>query len=276
MASEPFVDYYELLDISPDANMKTVESAVRVLLRRYSPQSSATADARLFELTKQAFITLSNPVARADFTKAYKQYQQQRKNAARLKPPPQVQGQAAPPPAASPAAPSGSEPKPAEKGLVPAEPDEEDPAAVTAEPEQAPPIDRARVLAEWKLRRKIVTTLYQRCLVHPLAPQMTAGELGAAVEGAELSAMTFSLWFLRETGLVSRTDKGEFSINVKGAAWLEDLAVSDKEEPPEDKPAGGEPTAIAPGSEVSKASGSVSGSDQKTTGGTSALKIAGG
>ena len=274
MASEPFVDYYELLDISPDANMKTVESAVRVLLRRYSPQSSATADARLFELTKQAFITLSNPVARADFNKAYKQYQQQRKNAARLKPPPQAQGQAAPP-AASPAAPSGSEPKPAEEGLVPAEPDEEEPAAVTGEREQAPPIDRARVLAEWKLRRKIVTTLYQRCLVHPLAPQMTAGELGAAVEGAELSAMTFSLWFLRETGLVSRTDKGEFSINVKGAAWLEDLAMSDKKEP-EDNPADGEPTAIAPGSEVSEVSGSVSGSDQKTTGGTSALKIAGG
>ena len=237
MASEPFIDYYELLDIRPDANMKMVESAVRVLLRRYSPQSSATADAKLFELTKQAFITLSNPVARADFNKAYEQYQQRRKNAARLKPP--LQAQAAAPPEASPATPSGREPEPSEEDLVRAKPDEEEPAAVTEEPEQAPLIDRARVLAEWKLRRKIVTTLYQRSLTHPLAPQITAGELGAAVEGAKLSAMTFSLWFLRETGLVSRTDKGEFSINVKGAAWLEDLAVSDKEESPEDHPADG-------------------------------------
>lgn len=274
MASEPFVDYYELLDIRPDANMKMVESAVRVLLRRYSPQSSATADAKLFELTKQAFITLSNPVARADFNKAYEQYQQRRKNAARLKPPPQAQ--AAAPPAASPATPSGSESEPSEEDLVRAKPDEEESAAVTAKPEQAPLIDRARVLAEWKLRRKIVTTLYQRSLTHPLAPQITAGDLGTAVEGAELSAMTFSLWFLRETGLVSRTDKGEFSINVKGAAWLEDLAMSDKEESPEDQPAGGEPTAIAPGGEASEVSGSVPGSDQETTGGTSALKIAGG
>ena len=218
MASEPFVDYCELLDVRPDANMKMVESAVRVLLRRYSPQSSATADARLFELTKQAFITLSNPVARADFDKDYEQYQEQRENAARLKSPARAGGRTAAPPAASPAAPSGRESEPAEEGLVRAEPDEEESAAVTAKPEQAPLIDRARVLAEWKLRRKIVTTLYQRSLTHPLAPQITAGDLGTAVEGAELSAMTFSLWFLRETGLVARTDKGEFPINVKGAA----------------------------------------------------------
>ena len=109
MASEPFVDYYELLDIRPDANMKMVESAVRVLLRRYSPQSSSTANARLFELTKQAFITLSNPVARADFDKDYEQYQEQRENAARLKSPARAGGRTAAPPAASPAAPSGRE-----------------------------------------------------------------------------------------------------------------------------------------------------------------------
>jgi hypothetical protein len=52
--------------------------------------------------------------------------------------------------------------------------------------------------------------------------------------------------------------------------------MSDKEDPPEDQPAAGEPTAIAPGSAESEVSGSVRGSDQKTNGGTSALKIAGG
>ncbi len=64
MAEGKFIDYYDLLRLSAQANAELVETAVRAQLRRYSPQNNQTADAEKFELVKKAYLTLSNPRSR--------------------------------------------------------------------------------------------------------------------------------------------------------------------------------------------------------------------
>lgn len=75
MAKGKFIDYYDLLRLSAQANAELVETAVRSQLRRYSPQNSQTADSDKFELVKKAYLTLSNPRSRNAYDTEYLQRQ---------------------------------------------------------------------------------------------------------------------------------------------------------------------------------------------------------
>ena len=71
METSGFVDYYEILEISPNAGSETVERMFRYLARRYHPDNQATGDRDRFDLVLQAHNTLRDPVKRVAFDIEY-------------------------------------------------------------------------------------------------------------------------------------------------------------------------------------------------------------
>lgn len=68
-----FVDYYELLQISPNAEMETIQRVFKMLAMRHHPDNPETGSLEKFLLLNQAFDTLSNPELRAAYDALYEQ-----------------------------------------------------------------------------------------------------------------------------------------------------------------------------------------------------------
>jgi len=66
MAASP-TDYYEFLQISPNAETDTIHRVYRFLAARLHPDNHETGDAENFQLLKQAYDVLSNPETRAEY-----------------------------------------------------------------------------------------------------------------------------------------------------------------------------------------------------------------
>jgi curved DNA-binding protein CbpA len=62
---EDFFDYYELMQISQNAEMQTIQRVYRMLAARYHPDNPETGDTDKFVLLKQAYDVLSDPEQRA-------------------------------------------------------------------------------------------------------------------------------------------------------------------------------------------------------------------
>jgi len=62
-----FPDYYEFLQISPNADSDTIHRVYRFLAARYHPDNPETADTEKFVLLTEAFSVLSSPERRADY-----------------------------------------------------------------------------------------------------------------------------------------------------------------------------------------------------------------
>lgn len=61
------VDYYEFLQISPNADADTIHRVYRFLAARLHPDNPESGDAEMFHLLRVAYDVLSNPTARADY-----------------------------------------------------------------------------------------------------------------------------------------------------------------------------------------------------------------
>jgi curved DNA-binding protein CbpA len=71
----PFVDYYEVLQLSPRATVDTVERVYRLLAKRYHPDNQETGDTEMFAKLRQAYDVLSNPERRAAYDVRYDEVQ---------------------------------------------------------------------------------------------------------------------------------------------------------------------------------------------------------
>ena len=67
MEASKFIDYYELLEISPNANLGTIERMFRYFAQRYHPDNQDTGDRDHFDLIAEAYGTLRDPVKRAQY-----------------------------------------------------------------------------------------------------------------------------------------------------------------------------------------------------------------
>jgi hypothetical protein len=66
------LDYYEFLQISPNAEPATITRVYRFLAGRLHPDNPATGDAEQFRLLKEAYDVLSDPERRAKYDANYK------------------------------------------------------------------------------------------------------------------------------------------------------------------------------------------------------------
>jgi curved DNA-binding protein CbpA len=69
-----FIDYYEILEISPNANSDTIERVFRYLAQRYHPDNKATGDRARFDLVLEAHDTLRDTVRRVQYDLEYKRH----------------------------------------------------------------------------------------------------------------------------------------------------------------------------------------------------------
>lgn len=66
-----FVDHYEVLQVSQNADAETVERVYRLLAKRYHPDNTSSGDETRFREVREAFEVLSDPERRARFDVRY-------------------------------------------------------------------------------------------------------------------------------------------------------------------------------------------------------------
>ena len=74
MAVESFTDYYELLQVSSNADEDTIHRVFRHLAKKYHPDAPGHGDPRQFNELVEAHRTLTDPQARAAYDVKYQQY----------------------------------------------------------------------------------------------------------------------------------------------------------------------------------------------------------
>lgn len=67
----PFVDYYELLECSPNASPATIERLFRHLAKKSHPDVAEPGDPKKFAQFVEVFHVLKDPVRRAEYDKLY-------------------------------------------------------------------------------------------------------------------------------------------------------------------------------------------------------------
>jgi curved DNA-binding protein CbpA len=73
MPDNGFIDYYELLQISPNAEVETIQRVYKLLAARHHPDNTETGDLDKFLTLKRAFETLTNPALRGEYDALYQQ-----------------------------------------------------------------------------------------------------------------------------------------------------------------------------------------------------------
>ena len=71
MKKSDFVDYYEILEASMNANFDTIERIFRYLAKRYHPDCSEFGNIKRFTLLVEAYETLKDPDSRASYDLLY-------------------------------------------------------------------------------------------------------------------------------------------------------------------------------------------------------------
>ncbi len=74
--TQEFIDYYEILQINPNCDLKLVESAYRHFAKIYHPDHEKTADVERFSIVIDAYNTLKFPHKRAEYDLLYQRYRQ--------------------------------------------------------------------------------------------------------------------------------------------------------------------------------------------------------
>ena len=72
------IDYYEVLQISPNAEPDTIQRVYRLLAQRFHPDNQETGNAAKFRLIHEAYSVLSDQDARVKYDVAHRDMQQDR------------------------------------------------------------------------------------------------------------------------------------------------------------------------------------------------------
>ena len=163
---EAVPDYYELLQISPNADPDMIHRVYRLLAQRYHPDNTVTGDERGFRAITEAYQVLSDPEKRAAYDVHLHSYRQIRWRIF-------DQRQAA-----------------------------------------------MGKLAEKSKRRGVLELLYTQRCNEPEKPSMNLHELEDLL-GCPREHLEFSLWYLKENGLVVKMDNGRYAVTAKGVDWAE-------------------------------------------------------
>jgi curved DNA-binding protein len=71
MTLKPPVNYYDLLQINPRAEVETIDRVYRILASRYHPDNLQTGDAERFRTLTDAYQLLKDPVKRKEYDRQF-------------------------------------------------------------------------------------------------------------------------------------------------------------------------------------------------------------
>jgi curved DNA-binding protein CbpA len=78
MSNETPVDFYELLQVSPNAEPETISRTYRLLAQRFHPDNRETGNEAKFRELRDAYTVLSDPEQRAKYDVSYHRQRQDR------------------------------------------------------------------------------------------------------------------------------------------------------------------------------------------------------
>jgi curved DNA-binding protein CbpA len=78
MNQNSYVDYYEDLQVSPNADTETIERVYRLLAKRYHPDNRVTGNSEKFRVITSAYKVISDAEQRAAFDAKYENSQNQK------------------------------------------------------------------------------------------------------------------------------------------------------------------------------------------------------
>ena len=199
MSSKEFVDYYDLLMVSPQADRAMIEWAVRLLAARFGKKNGRYVDEERYNEVREAYRTLVDPQKR----EAYDKLRVQKIGAG---------GSAG----------ANGSPIPAAAAQLPA-------PAVKLAPGARRNADDIRtvltatvddVVVERRKRQGVMSALYDIMVRRPRNPELGRAEIArsAGVSNDELEA---TLWYLRERELLKTTNQGLYAITSVGVDWVE-------------------------------------------------------
>ncbi len=163
------VDYYEVLQISPNADQETVHRIYRIQAQRFHPDNLETGSAERFRMVADAYQVLSNPDSRTAYDAEYRSARRQ-----------------------------------------------------AAQESVAPPVSAPDLKDEARKREEILLMLYRRRLARPDQPSLNLRELEALL-GTPKEQLEFSLWYLKESGYLTRSDSARHTITIKGVEFAESM-----------------------------------------------------
>jgi hypothetical protein len=171
--AEAVPDYYEVLQISPNADPDMIHRVYRLLAQRYHPDNKESGDEKAFRAITDAYKVLSEPEKRAAYDVHLHSYRQVRWRIF-------DQRQAA-------------------VGKV----------------------------AEKSKRKGILDLLYTKRCNEPEKPSMNLHELEDLL-GCPREHLEFSIWYLKENGLITRMDNGRIAVTAKGVDWAEQEEAAER------------------------------------------------
>ena len=160
-------DYYEVLQLSPKADLDTIHRVFRVLAQRYHPDNRETGNEENFKDVLAAYEVLSNPERRASFDA-----RRVDTNKVRWR--------------------------------------------IFSTPQAAVGVE-----AEKRKRQGVLSLLYAKRIAEPQQPVMGMHEFEEML-GCPREHLEFTLWYLRENGLIVKLDNGRYGITVKGVDYAEE------------------------------------------------------
>ena len=169
--SDVFVNLYEVLQISPSADLETIQRVYRLLALRYHPDNKETGNPREFELVLKAYRILIDPETRASYDSEYHQRQKLRW-------------------------------KIFDQG-----------GALTARE------------TEQRQREGVLSLLYAKRLQETYKPGINLREMENLLACAR-EHLEFSLWYLREKGLIQAGDNGQYWITALGVDTCNETEAS--------------------------------------------------
>jgi len=168
MSENDVVDYYEVLQISPNADADMIARVYRLLAQRFHPDNVETGSASRFRDVHQAYTVLIDPESRAKYDATYSRLKKERWR------------------------------------LV----------SAGAQSENDFEAERA-------LRLTLLEVLYTRRRTDARNPGLFPIEL-EEMTGRPQEHLEFTMWFLIQKGLLSRSDNSRIVITAAGCEYLEE------------------------------------------------------
>jgi len=185
MENGTFVNHYEILGVSLNADSDVIEHKFRHLARRYHPDNQATGDRARFESILVAHDTLKDAVKRARYHSDFQHH-------------------------------LGACPPLGEAAGDSAKADESQAASENeASGDDEAAGDGFGIERDVDIQNRLLTMLYLRRRTNIQNPGVGDAEL-EVLSGCPENQLDFHLWYLKEKGWIARGDDGLIAITVEG------------------------------------------------------------
>jgi curved DNA-binding protein CbpA len=177
MKSDEFIDYYEVLNLSPRATLEDIERNFRNFAREFHPDNQTTGDRARFDLVVEAHGVLRDAAKRASYHDDYRPQLQARWNLKDIDLGEARQGE--------------------------------------LNGERQPAAEDAGIERDLDVQNRLLTRLYLKRRTNIKDPGIGDAEL-ERLSGCPPEHLEFHLWYMKEKGWIKRSEDGQLTITIDG------------------------------------------------------------